>query len=377
MKVCTVVGTRPEIIKLSRVIPALDKATEHTLIHTGQNYSHELNGTFFEEMEIRKPNDNLNSAEHRTLRVNTAIETIAEAMVKLEDRMTALRPDALLILGDTNSCVAAAYVAKRKKVPVFHMEAGNRCFDERVPEEINRRIVDHISDINMPYSSVARENLLREGIPSDRIIKTGSPMNEVLNFYAPRIDASNVLSWMGLEKGKYFLVSCHREENVDSPEKFKAFIDFLNKLAERFHQRIIVSAHPRLSNKLGTWGPSNNEIEIYKPFGFFDYSRLQQDSRCVFSDSGTITEESSILGFPALNLRETHERLEGMEEASVIMTGMNFERIFESLPLAEKQHKGYWRTPEDYLPLNVSDKVVSITLSYTDYVNRTVWRKNV
>lgn len=380
MRVVTVVGTRPEIIKLSRVMPALDQSAQHTLIHTGQNYDPSLNEVFFKELNLRRPDRIFDTANQST----STIESLGAMMERLDVAFTQHNPDALLILGDTNSCVAAAYVAKRKKIPIFHMEAGNRCFDERVPEEVNRRIVDHISDINLPYSAIARENLLREGIPSDRIIKTGSPMTEVLGYYAPRIDKSQVLSQLKLTPGEYFVVSCHREENVDSPERLKQFLELLNMLAE-LGQRIIVSTHPRTQKKLARESATDlydvagfvsrlrPEIEFHKPFGLFDYVQLQRNARCTLSDSGTITEESSILGFPALNLRESHERPEGMEEANVMMTGFNISRVMESLPLTRKP----MCTPTDYCSSQVSDKIVRIILSYVDVINRTVWRKNV
>lgn len=365
MKVVTVVGTRPELIKLSRIIPALDAAVEHTLIHTGQNYDYELNVVFFEQMDIRKPDVVLD------FNGDTAIEFIADTLTGLEREFNRLNPDAVLILGDTNSCVAAAYAAKRLKIPIFHMESGNRCFDERVPEEVNRRIVDTLSDINMPYSDLARENLMREDFSTDRVIKTGSPMNEVLDHYQKDIWASAVLQKMGLVEKQYFVVSCHREENVDSPEKFKQLCGFLNALADKYHERIIVSAHPRVRSRLTTWGDFRNEVEFHKPFGFFDYLKLQKHAHCTLSDSGTITEESSIEGFPALNLREAHERPEGMEEASVIMTGFNVARVLESIDAAQTQ----MCTPDDYCSLQVSKKVVRIILSYVDYVNRKVWHR--
>ena len=374
MKVTTVVGTRPEIIRLSRVMAALDHSAEHMLIHTGQNYDYELNEIFFEQMGLRKPFYSMAGALHRTLRANTMIETIGSIMDRMDVQFQIDRPDAVLILGDTNSCLATAYVAKRHKIPLFHMEAGNRCFDELVPEEINRRMIDHISDINMPYSNIARENLLREGIASDRIIKTGSPLYEVLFYYRPQIDASDVHARMSLSYGNYIVVSCHREENVDSPEFFKQFTNLLRTLSDKFSKRIIVSAHPRLSNKLGTWGPSAF-IEVYKPFGFFDYARLQKDSFITLSDSGSLTEEASILRFPALSLRESTERPEGMEEGVVIMTGFNIPRVMESIPVARAALAG--RSVAAYNITGVADKVVKILLSYTDYVNRVVWRRNV
>jgi UDP-N-acetylglucosamine 2-epimerase (non-hydrolysing) len=344
---------------------ALDSAVDHKIIHTGQNYDYELNKVFFDEMSIRKPDYQL---DHEP---STFSESIGDMMVGLEERLRALDPDALLILGDTNSCVAAAYVAKRLKIPLFHMEAGNRCFDERVPEEVNRRIVDTLSDINMPYSDLARENLMREGFPTDRVIKTGSPMNEVLGHYQIDIWASKVLQRKGLNEKQYFVVSCHREENVDSPEKFHQLCGLLNALADKYHERIIVSAHPRVKSKFTTWGDFRNEVEFYKPFGFFDYLKLQKHAHCTLSDSGTITEESAIECFPALNLREAHERPEGMEEASVIMTGFNVARVLESIDEAQT----IMLIPDDYLSRYASNKVVRIVLSYVDYVNRKVWHK--
>lgn len=379
MRVCTVIGTRPEVIKLSRVMATLDKSVEHIVIHTGQNYDRRLNAIFFDEMQLRNPDQVLDTAKENS------IQTVAGMMRALDKVFDEIEPEALLILGDTNSCVAAAYTAKRKQIPIFHMEAGNRCFDERVPEEANRRIIDHISDINLPYSLIARENLLREGFPSDRIIKTGSPMAEVLGYYQTQIEESSVDKRLGLKKGEYFLVSCHRAENVDSPERLHQFLMLLNTVAEKYGQRVIVSTHPRIRKKLmlesatdpydviGYQQFARPEIEFYTPFGFFDYVHLQEGARCVLSDSGTITEESSILGFPAINLREAHERPEGMEEASVIMTGFNPVRVLESISMAQFP----MHTPADYEAVRVSDKIVRIILSYTDYVNRVVWRKNV
>jgi UDP-N-acetyl-L-fucosamine synthase len=371
MKVVTVIGTRPEIIKLSRIIPVLDRYLDQKIIHTDQNYDFELNQIFFDDLAIRKPDHILNPAMIRAGVMATATEVTCNIMTRLDNLLGRLQPDALLILGDTNSCFGAAYVAKRRKIPVFHMEAGNRCYDDRVPEEINRRIIDHICDVNMPYSSIARECLVREGIPTDRIIKTGSPMYEVLEYYKAKITSSNILQKLGLEPHKYFVVSCHREENIDY--KFDAFIALLNQLAEKYHQRIIVSTHPRTRRQIDSrklqLAP---EVEFLKPFGFCDYVNLQMNARLTLSDSGTITEESSIMGFPALNLRETHERHEGMEEGSVPLVGFNLDRIFECIPIVEEQ-KGL-QIPVDYCTPNVSDKVLRIILSYTDYINRTVWR---
>lgn len=364
MRVATVVGTRPEIIRLSRVIAALDKAVDHTLIHTGQNYDHELKDVFFEEMGIRQPDVTLN------IKAARPSEFVGMAMMLLQHPLEKLNPDAILILGDTNSCLAAAYVAKRLKIPLFHMEAGNRSYDERVPEEVNRKMIDHIADINLPYSTLAREALIREGIPADRVIKTGSPMAEVIEFYNEKIRASQVLSQLNLTYRDYFVVSCHREENVDTPEKFQAFLTMLRGLSKA-NKRIIVSAHPRIFSKLTTWGGDfSNTVEIHKPFGFFDYAWLQCNAMCTLSDSGTITEESSILGFPALNLRESHERPEGMEEAAVILT--DFSQAINKIPAAIHFTPN---VPHDYTQSNVAEKVVRIILSYTDYVNKKVWRK--
>jgi len=373
MKVCTVIGTRPETIRLSRIMPALDHSAEHFIIHTGQNHDHKLNGIFFDQMGLRKPDYSLTCAEHRTLRANTTMEAVGEMLWKLDEMLKVVQPDAVLILGDTNSCLAAAYAAKRNKIPLFHMEAGNRCFDEHVPEEINRRMIDHIADINMPYSDIARENLLREGLPSDRVIKTGSPMYEVLNHYSFNIDASKVRGDMGLPLGNYFVVSCHREASVDSPKNFKAFCDLLTTLSDEFHKRIIVSAHPRVRTKLMTFGSSATHVEIYKPFGLFDYMRLQKDAFITLSDSGTLTEDASILRFPSLSLRESTERPEGMEEGVVIMTGFNILRVMESIPVARAALAG--RPVAAYNVTGVADKVVKIILSYVDYVNRRVWGK--
>jgi UDP-N-acetylglucosamine 2-epimerase len=368
MRVATVVGTRPEIIRLSRVIPKLDRYFEHTLIHTGQNYDHELNTVFFEEMSIREPDYSLRAVKPQA----TTVGAIGAMMAKLEIVFDEVKPEAVLILGDTNSCLAAAYVAKRKKIPLFHMEAGNRTFDQRVPEEVNRVMIDHISDINLPYSSISRENLLREGLSSDRIIKTGSPMKEVLGYYHAQITESTILRKLGLSSQEYFVVSSHREENVDS--RTPEFLTLLLALAEEYHRPLVVSAHPRLRKKLEgcVLCPA---IKVYKPFGFFDYIALQKSAKVTLSDSGTITEESSILGFPALNLRESHERPEGMEEASVPLVGYSLDRIRTGIGLVEN---AFVRDiPEDYLIDNVSEKIPTIILSYTDYVNRNVWRKHV
>jgi UDP-N-acetylglucosamine 2-epimerase (non-hydrolysing) len=372
MKVVTVVGTRPEIIRLSRVLPKLDQYMEHTLIHTGQNYDYELNEIFFNDLEIRKPDYFLGAAGA------TAAETIGQMIIKIDPLLAELQPEALLVLGDTNSCLAAI-PAKRRKIPIFHMEAGNRCFDQRVPEETNRKIVDHTSDINLTYSDIAREYLLREGLPPDRVIKTGSPMFEVLNFYRAKIDASDVLSRLALAPRAYYVVSAHREENIDSERNFSNLVDILNRLAEQTGERVIVSTHPRTRKKVEQHGVVFHAgVELMKPLGFSHYVCLQQNARAVLSDSGTISEESSILNFPALNIREAHERPEGMEEASVMMTGLEPDRVFQALAVLQDQKRGperLLRQVADYSKPNVSDKVLRIILSYTHYVNRTVWRK--
>lgn len=371
MKVMTLVGTRPEIIRLSRVLAALDRHTEHVLVHTGQNYDYELNQIFFDDLGLRKPDHFLEAAG------GSAVETVGNIIVRADALIASVKPDAFLVLGDTNSCLAA-YAAKRRKVPVFHMEAGNRCFDQRVPEEINRRIVDHLADINLPYSTISRDYLLREGIPPDRVIKTGSPMAEVLAHYRPRIEASTILSRLGLKARTYFLLSAHREENIDAPAQFDRFINVLNQLATTFNTRVIVSTHPRTRKRLDAEGRMlDARVELLKPFGFSDYVCLQQEARVVLSDSGTITEESSLLGFSALNIREAHERPEGMEEAAVMMVGMDWFRIQEALQILERQatENGPRRMVRDYDVPDVSAKVVRIILSYTDYVNRVVWSK--
>lgn len=372
LKVVTVVGTRPEIIRLSRVLPKLDRYMEHILVHTGQNYDYELNEIFFNDLDIRKPDYFLGAAGA------SAAETIGQMIIKIDPLLAELQPEALLVLGDTNSCLAAI-PAKRRKIPIFHMEAGNRCFDQRVPEETNRKIVDHTSDINMTYSDIAREYLLREGLPPDRVIKTGSPMYEVLNHYLPKIEKSTILATLGLSSFDYFVVSAHREENVDSEINFRKLVVILNSLAATYGKRVIVSTHPRTRKRVESLGVSfHDKVELMKPLGLTDYVHLQMQARAVLSDSGTINEESSILNFPALNLREAHERPEGMEEASVMLTGLEFDRVHQGLEILADQKRGTERTLRqvgDYSMPNVSDKVVRIILSYTDYVNRVVWRK--
>lgn len=372
LKVITVVGTRPEIIRLARVLPKLDQYMEHILIHTGQNYDYELNEIFFNDLGLRKPDRFLCAAGA------TAAETIGQLMIKIDPLLAEIEPDAMLVLGDTNSCLAAI-PAKRRKIPIFHMEAGNRCFDQRVPEETNRKIVDHTSDINLTYSDIAREYLLREGLPPDRIIKTGSPMFEVLTHYRPKINGSDVLQRLGLAEQDYFVVSAHREENVDSEVNFRKLVNILNSIAETYGKRVIVSTHPRTRKRVESLGVSFHEkVELLKPLGFTDYVHLQQHATSVLSDSGTINEESSILNFPALNLREAHERPEGMEEASVMMTGLELDRVHQGLAVLADQPRDeerLLRQVGDYSMPNVSDKVLRIILSYTDYVNRVVWKK--
>lgn len=372
LKVATVVGTRPEIIRLSRVMAKLDETMDHILIHTGQNYDYELNEIFFNDLGIRKPDHFLGAAGA------TAAETIGMMIIKVDALLAEVKPDALLILGDTNSCLAAI-PAKRRKIPIFHMEAGNRCFDQRVPEETNRRIVDHVSDINLTYSDIAREYLLREGLLPDRVIKTGSPMFEVLHHYLPKIENSRALEDLGLKSQEYFLVSAHREENIDPEDSFRKIASILNGLAENYGKRVIVSTHPRTRKRVEALGfVFHPKVELLKPLGLTDYVHLQMHAHAVLSDSGTINEESSILNFPALNLREAHERPEGMEEASVMMTGLELERVYQGLAILSSQKRGDERTLRqvaDYSMPNVSEKVVRIILSYTDYVNRVVWRK--
>lgn len=370
LKVATVVGTRPEIIRLSRVMARLDETMDHVLIHTGQNYDFELNEIFFNDLGIRKPDHFLGAAGA------TAAETIGQVIAKVDAVLAEVQPEAVLVLGDTNSCLAAI-PAKRRKIPIFHMEAGNRCFDQRVPEETNRKIVDHVADINLTYSDIAREYLLREGLPADRIIKTGSPMFEVLNHYLPKIDASKILDSLGLKEGQYFVVSAHREENIEPESSFRKLVAILNSLAETYGLRVIVSAHPRTRKRVEGLGIEFHPlVELMKPLGLTDYVHLQMHARATLSDSGTINEESSILNFPALNLREAHERPEGMEEAAVMMTGLNVERVNQCLALLSDQKRGMERTlrqVEDYSMPNVSEKICRIMLSYVDYVNRTVW----
>jgi len=372
LKVMTIVGTRPEIIRLSRVIEKLDRHCEHVLVHTGQNYDYELNGVFFSDLGIRKPDAFLEAAG------STAAATIGQVIMAADVALERYQPDALLLLGDTNSALAAI-AAKRRKVPIFHMEAGNRCFDFRVPEEINRRIVDHISDINLTYSQIARDYLLREGLPPDQVICTGSPMREVLEHYRAGIDASDVLSRLTLEAGRYFVVSSHREENVDSPVNLRRLLAVLDMLAQRHAAPVIVSTHPRTRKRLESLAATVHPlVQFCKPFGFLDYVHLQSRARAVLSDSGTITEESSILNFPALNLREVHERPEGFEEAAVMMVGLDVERVAQGLSILAEQPRGDDRRLQmvrDYEPDNVSDKVLRIIMSYTDFVNRVVWKK--
>lgn len=374
LKVMTVVGTRPELIRLSRVLAKLNKHCEHLLVHTGQNYDYELNEIFFTDLGIRQPDIFLEAAG------DSAAETIGNVIIRFDKVLAEHTPDAVLVLGDTNSCLAAI-PAKRRKIPIFHMEAGNRCFDQRVPEETNRRIVDHTADINLTYSDIAREYLLREGLPADRVIKTGSPMFEVLNHYLPGIEASDVLVRLGLKRGHYVVISAHREENIDSETNFAKLPTLLNGLAERLGEPVIVSTHPRTQKRIDATGARfHPNVRLMKPLGFKDYVNLQMNARVVLSDSGTITEESSILNFPALNIREAHERPEGMEEAAVMMTGLDLDRVLQALEILKTQDRGESRTLRrvtDYSMPNVSDKVVRIILSYRDYVMRTVWRQAI
>lgn len=370
IKVMTVVGTRPEIIRLSRVIARLEEETEHVLVHTGQNYDYELSEVFFQELGIKQPDYYLDAAGE------TAAETIGLVIQKIDPILAEEKPDALLVLGDTNSCLSVI-PAKRRHIPIFHMEAGNRCFDERVPEEINRKIVDHVADINLPYSSIAREHLIREGLPSDRIIRTGSPMREVLEYYATKIKASDILERIGLQQQGYYLVSAHREENVDSPQRLGKLVAILTGLVENYGKRVIMSTHPRTRMRLEEHGAAQIEgVEFMTPFGYFDYVKLQLNAIAVLSDSGTITEESSILNFPALNIREAHERPEGMEEGAVMMVGLEVERVIQGLEILRSQRREKERLipiPKDYETMTVSEKVLRIILSYTDYVKRAVW----
>lgn len=374
LKVMTVVGTRPEIIKLSRVIPELDKYTKHVLVHTGQNFDYELNEIFFNELKLRKPDYFLNAAG------KTATETITNIITKVDLLLEKEMPDAFLVYGDTNSCMSVI-PAKKRKIPIFHMEAGNRCFDQRVPEEVNRKIVDHLSDINMPLSEHARRYLLSEGLRPETIIKTGSPMTEVLAFHEEEINKNRILEREGLKKGEYFIVSAHREENIDSPQNFSNLLDTLSAIVQKYKKKVIVSTHPRTKKKLESIGFVNNNplIEFMKPFGFLEYVKMEQNAFCVISDSGTITEESSILHFPAIMIRQAHEHPEGMDEASVVMSGLRSDRVIESIDLVTSQYaddNNSIHSIKDYAPDNVSKKVVRIILSYTDYVNRVVWHKN-
>ncbi|MCX8058993.1 MAG: UDP-N-acetylglucosamine 2-epimerase (non-hydrolyzing) [Spirochaetes bacterium] len=372
IKVMTIVGTRPEVIRLSRVISKMDEYFDHILVHTGQNYDYELNKIFFDDLEIKKPDYFLETAS------DTYIKTISNMLVKIDELFEKIKPEAILILGDTNSCLCA-YPAKRRKIPIFHMEAGNRCFDQRVPEETNRKIVDHISDINLPYSDIAREYLIKEGFPSERIIKTGSPMYEVINYYLPKIKSSKILEKLGLEKEKYFVVSFHREENVDNMNNLLSFIDILNSIAEKYKFPIMVSTHPRTRKKIEQLKNVifNDLIIFHNPFSFTDYVNLEINSFLVISDSGTITEESSILNFPAINIREAHERPEGMEEASVIMSGFRKDIVLNSIEVAVKQNRKErnFLLVKDYFVPNVSEKIPRIIISYIDYINKNIWKK--
>jgi len=374
LKVMTVVGTRPEIIRLSRVLTALDKseAIDHILVHTGQNYDYELNQIFFEDLQLRKPDYFLDAAGE------TATATVGQILIKIESVLDSVKPDAFLVLGDTNSCLCAI-PAKKKHIPIFHMEAGNRCFDQRVPEETNRKIVDHISDINLTYSDIAREYLLREGLPADRIIKTGSPMYEVLHFHLEKINESDILSRLSLAKNEFFVVSAHREENINSKKNFEGLISSLNILAEKYNYPIIVSTHPRTRKMIELKSIKIHPlIQLLKPLGFIDYNALQKNAFAVLSDSGTISEESSILNFRALNIRDAHERPEAMEEASVMMVGMNPDRILQGIVQLANQNietNRNFRLVQDYAKPNVAEKIVRIIISYVDYINRVVWQK--
>ena len=372
LKVVTVIGTRPEIIRLARVMYKLDKYCDHIIVHTGQNYDYELNEIFFKDLNVRKPDYFLDAAG------NNGAKTIGKVIIAIDQVLSEINPDAMLVLGDTNSCMSVIS-AKRRKIPVFHMEAGNRCFDQRVPEEINRKIVDHTADINLTYSSIAREYLLNEGIPPDTIIKTGSPMFEVLNYYRKEINSSDILERLKLEENSFYVVSAHREENIDSDSNFINLVEILNTLAEQNNIPVIVSAHPRTQKRVDTMGIVFHPlVKLLKPLGFMDYVKLQMSSLATLSDSGTINEESSILNFPAINIRDAHERPEAMEEASVMMVGLNVKRVMQALNILTFQSRGDERTlyeVSDYRSPNVSEKVVRIIHSYTDYVNRTVWKK--
>jgi UDP-N-acetylglucosamine 2-epimerase (non-hydrolysing) len=378
LKVMTVVGTRPEIIRLSRVLALLDQHCDHVLVHTGQNYDYELNQVFFDDLLIRRPDHFLNSATDSS----GAAHTIGNLIIAVDQVLAQEQPDAMLVLGDTNSCLAVI-PAKRRKIPIFHMEAGNRCFDQRVPEETNRRIVDHTADVNLTYSSIARNYLLSEGLPPDLVIKTGSPMFEVLTHYRPQIEASDVVNRLGLMTQQFFVVSAHREENIESPQSFSKLVAVINGLAQEYDLPVIVSTHPRTQKRIDTSGAQfHSLVRLLKPLGFHDYVKLQMDAKAVLSDSGTINEESSILNFPALNLRETHERPEGMEEAAVMMVGLELERVQQALAILDTQPRGVQRADPysirlvgDYSMPNVSEKVLRIIHSYTDYVNRVVWKK--
>lgn len=374
LKVMTVVGTRPEIIRLSRVLARLDEYCDHVLVHTGQNYDYELNQVFFDDLGVHNPDHFLNSAANSA----GAMQTIGNLIIAVDRILEQVQPEAMLVLGDTNSCLSVI-PAKRRMIPIFHMEAGNRCFDQRVPEETNRRIVDHTADVNLTYSTIARDYLLREGLPPDLVIKTGSPMFEVLTYYRPRIDASDVLQRLKLEDGRYFVVSAHREENIESPRSFEKLVGLLNAIAGDHDLPVIVSTHPRTQKRIDAAGTRfHPQVRLLKPLGFHDYVRLQLSARAVLSDSGTINEESSILNFPALNLREAHERPEGMEEGAVIMVGLSVDRVRQGLAILEDQSRGetrLLRQVADYNMPNVSDKVLRIIHSYTDYVNRVVWKK--
>jgi len=373
MKIMTIVGTRPEIIKLCRVIHVLDEHVEHTLVHSGQNYDYELNEIFFQELGIRKPDIFLNAAG------NSLAGTVANIILKVDEVFDAIQPHALLILGDTNSCLSA-YLAKRRKVPIFHMEAGNRCFDQRVPEEINRKIIDHISDINLPYTEHARRYLLNEGLKPDTIIKTGSPMKEVLVFYKQQINTSKILEKLDLERAKYFVVSAHREENIDNEKNFNDFANTLKAISQKYNFPIIISTHPRTRKRIESLNliDFDNNIQFLKPLGFFDYVKLQMNAYCTVSDSGTITEESSILSFPAVTIRQSHERPEGMDEGTLIMCGLKDDQVLEAINVVRStvvMNERSFQIVQDYDVENVSKKVLRIILSYTDYVNRTVWHK--